>query len=112
MTAISAVHLPINGRLVGNFSFKRALLLILACGKRVGDLHALSTDAACMEFGNDDCMVRLQPRPGYVTKVLSTLFRAQILTVQVFAPQDSPSTLHTHMPSPSFACLSGQVQSL
>lgn len=73
-------------------SFKKVLLLASACGKRVGDLHALSTDAACMEFGTDDCMVRLQPRRGYVPKGFPTSFRAQIMTLQGFASQDSAST--------------------
>lgn len=60
-------------------SFKTALLITLACGKRVDDLYALSTSAACMEFGKGDCMVRLQPRRGYA---LSTLFRAQVIMLQ------------------------------
>ncbi|XDV15096.1 hypothetical protein PO909_015236 [Leuciscus waleckii] len=58
-------------------SVKTALLLALACGKRVGDLPALSVNSECMQFGPDDCMVRLIPRHGYTPKVLSTPFRAQ-----------------------------------
>ncbi|KAL0199646.1 hypothetical protein M9458_002833, partial [Cirrhinus mrigala] len=79
-------------------SFKTALLLALACGKRVGDLHALSTNTACMEFGKDDCMVRLQPKRGYVPKVLSTSFKAQVITLQAFAPQDSEPAAHPLCP--------------
>ncbi|KAI2658175.1 Transposon Tf2-8 polyprotein [Labeo rohita] len=79
-------------------SFKTALLLALACGKRVGDLHALSTNTACMEFGKDDCMVRLQPKRGYVPKVLSTSFKAQVIALQAFASQDSEPAAHPLCP--------------
>ncbi len=79
-------------------SFKTALLLALACGKRVGDLHALSMNTACMEFGKNDCIVRLQPRRGNLPKVLSILFRAQVITLQAFAPQDSESVPHPLYP--------------
>lgn len=37
------------------------------------DLQALMMKAACMEFGVNDCMVRLTPRCGYIPKVLSIL---------------------------------------
>lgn len=79
-------------------SFKMALLLALACGKRVGDLQALSANDACLEFGQNDCMVRLQPRWGYVPKVLSTSYRAQVITLQVLAPQSSESASHPLCP--------------
>ncbi|KAL0146542.1 hypothetical protein M9458_058173 [Cirrhinus mrigala] len=69
-------------------SFKTALLLALACGNRVGDLHALSVSSACMQFGPNDCMVRLTPRPGYTPKVLSTPFRAQVITIQAFCSSE------------------------
>lgn len=72
-------------------SFKTALLLALACGKRVGDLHALSVSNACMQFGPDDCMVRLTPRHGYTPKVLSTPFRAQVVTIQAFCSTEPTS---------------------
>lgn len=65
------------------------LLLALACGKRVGNLQALSTSTACMECSKDDCMIRLQARRGYVPKMLSMLFRAQVIMLHAFAPQDS-----------------------
>lgn len=60
-------------------SRKMTLLLALACGKRVGDLHALSTKTACLEFDRNDCMVRLTPRSCYVPKVLSMSFRVQVI---------------------------------
>lgn len=54
-----------------------------ACEKRVGDLHVVSTDMTCMEFGRNDCIVRLTPRHGYVPKVFSTPFGAQVITLPV-----------------------------
>ncbi len=48
---------------------------------RVGDLQALSINLACLEFGPNDSKVILKPRLGYVPKVLSTLFRAQVIAL-------------------------------
>lgn len=89
---------PLHSAELKVLSFKTALLLALACGKRVGDLHALSMNTACMEFGKNDCIVRLQPRRGNLPKVLSILFRAQVITLQAFAPQDSESVPHPLYP--------------
>lgn len=62
-------------------SLKTALLLALASVKRVGDLQALSMSPNCLEFGPNDSRVVLKPRHGYVPKVLSTPFRAQVVTL-------------------------------
>ncbi len=51
-------------------TLKTALLLALVSVKRVGDLQAMSVSAFCLELG--------PMRRGYVPKVLSTLFRAQV----------------------------------
>lgn len=63
--------------------FETALLLVLACGKQVGDVQALSVNSAYIEFMADDW---LTPRRGYTPKVLSTTFRAQVTTLQAFKP--------------------------
>ncbi len=60
-----------------SLSLKTALLLALASVKRVED----STSPACLEFGPNDSKVVLKPRHGYVPKVLSTPFRAQVITL-------------------------------
>lgn len=62
--------------------FKMALLLAFTCRKQVGDLQTLSVNIACMQFGPNYCIVRLMPRHGYTPKVLSTLFRAQVIKLQ------------------------------
>lgn len=41
-------------------SFEMALLLALACRKRVGDLHSLSTDTACIVYSVKMTVVRSQ----------------------------------------------------
>ena len=56
-------------------------LLALASVKRIGDLHALSVSAACMEFGPNDSRVILKPRHSYVPKSLNTPFRAQVVSL-------------------------------
>lgn len=86
-------------------SLKVPRLLAMVCGKRVGDLQALSTSTACLEFGRNDCMVRLTPRRGYVQ---STSFRAQVITLQAFAPQKVAS----FMPCSRFASLCGHRKGL
>ena len=53
------------------------------------DLHALSVSAPCLEFGPNDCRVVLKPRHGYVPKVLSTPFRAQVISLAALpSPED------------------------
>ncbi len=71
-------------------SLKTALLLALASVKRVGDLQALSINSACLEFGPNDSKVVLKPRLGYVPKVLSTPFRAQVITLPASVPPPPP----------------------
>ncbi|CAM4610191.1 unnamed protein product [Leuciscus chuanchicus] len=68
------------------FSLKSALLMALASIKRVGDLQALSVSPSCLEFGFGDSKVTLKPRHGYVPKVLSTPFRAQVITLLALSP--------------------------
>ncbi len=70
-----------------------ALLLALASVKRVGDLQALSISPACLEFGPNDSKVVLKPRHGYVPKVLSTPFRAQVITLSALPPSEEDREL-------------------
>ncbi len=67
-------------------SLKTTMLLSLASVKRVGDLKALSINPACLEFGPNDSKVVLKPRLGYMLKVLSTPFRAQVIALSAFPP--------------------------
>ncbi len=67
---------PLQSTSFRALSLKTTLLLALASVKRVGDLQALSVNAACLEFGANDYKVILKPRLGYVPKVLSTPFSA------------------------------------
>ncbi len=67
-------------------TLKVTLLLALMSLKRVGDLQALSVSEMCMDFAPGLVKVTLQPRPGYVPKVLSTSFRSQVVTLHSFHP--------------------------
>ncbi len=67
-------------------SLKAALLLALASVKRVGDLQALFVNPVCLDFGPNDSKVVLKPKLGYVPKMLSTPFRAQVITLSAFSP--------------------------
>ncbi len=77
---------PLQSTSLRALSFKTALLLALASVKRVGDLQALSINPAFLEFGPNDSKVVLKPRLGYVPKVLSTPFRAQVIALYTLSP--------------------------
>ncbi len=66
-----------------SLSLKTALLLALASVKRIGDLQALSVSPTWLEFGPNDSKVILKLRHGYKPKVLSTPFRAQVITLWI-----------------------------
>ncbi len=75
-------------------SLKTGLLLALASLKRVGDLQALFVNTVCLEFGPNDSKFVLKTRLGSVPKVISTPFRAQIITFSTFPPPtDSQESL-------------------
>ncbi len=75
---------PLQSTSLRALSLKTTLLLALVSVKRVGDLQA--RNPACLEFGLNDSKVILKPRLGYVPKVLSTLFRAQVITLSALSP--------------------------
>lgn len=77
---------PLRSADLRPLTLKTALLLALASVKRVGDLQALSVSPACLEFGPNDSKVILKPRHGYVPKVLSTPFRAQVISLSALPP--------------------------
>ncbi|XDV20625.1 hypothetical protein PO909_025925 [Leuciscus waleckii] len=79
---------PLHAVELKYLSFKTAFLLALASVKRVGDLHALSVSATCLEFGPNDSKVILKPRHGYVPKVLATPFRAQVISLSALPASD------------------------
>ncbi len=85
-------------------TLKVTLLLPLTSLKRVGDLQALSVSEMCMDFSPGLVKVTLWPRPGYVPKVLSTLFRSQLDTLHSFRPPPfaSGEDERLHMLCPSF----------
>ncbi len=62
-------------------TLKTPLLLALPSVKRMGDLQALSVSPSCLEFGPNDSKIILKPRHGYIPKVFSTPFRAQMITL-------------------------------
>ncbi len=72
---------PLQSSSLSTLLLKTALLLALASAKRVGDQQALSVNPACLEFGPNNSKFVLKRRLGYVPKVLSTLFRAQVIVL-------------------------------
>jgi hypothetical protein len=82
----------------GAFSLKTAFLVAIASVKWVGDLHALSVSASCLEFGPNDSKVILKPRNGYVPKVLATPFRAQVISLSALFGSDSESDVNLLCP--------------
>ena len=70
-------------------ALKTVFLIALSSVKRVGDLHALSVNAACLEFGPNDSKVILKPRHGYVPKVIGTPFRVQVISLSALPASGS-----------------------
>ncbi len=77
---------PLQSSSLRALSLKTTLLLALASVKRVGDLQALYVNPACLEFGPNDSKVVLKQRLGYVPKVLSSPFRAQVIALSALSP--------------------------
>ncbi len=81
---------PTESKELKALSFKMPLLLTSAFEKHVGNLKALSVNGACIQFGPGDCIVTLTLRYGYIPKVLSAPFWAQVMTLQVASPIQLP----------------------
>lgn len=62
--------------------------LALTSVKQVGDLQVMSVSTSCLEFGPNDCKIILQPRSGYIPKVLSTLFTAKVISLLALPTTD------------------------
>lgn len=84
---LKALSLPPTSIAIKKLSLKTALHLALASAKRIGDLHAFSVDGDCLRFGRGNCSVTLRPRPGYVSKSLSTSFKAQVISLPAFSSE-------------------------
>ncbi len=68
-------------------TLKTALLLVLASVKCMGDLQALSVSPYCLEL-----------EPNYSKIVLSTLFRAQVITLSALPPSEQDQGLNRLCP--------------
>ncbi len=83
---VAATFEPLESVSEWILTLKVTLLLALTSLKRVGDLQALSVSEMCMDFALGLVKVTLRPRPGYISKVLSTSFRSQVVTLHSFHP--------------------------
>lgn len=68
--------------------------LLLASVKRMGDLQVRSVSPTCLESRPGDSKVVLKPRHGYIPKVLSTPFQAQIITLSAIPPSEEDQDLN------------------
>ncbi len=98
-TVLRPLFEPLKSMSLRELSLKTALLLALASVKRVGDLQALSINQSCLEFGPNDSKVVLKPRLGYLPKVLSTPFRAQVIGLFALLPSTGSQELSLLCPS-------------
>lgn len=79
-----------------------AFLTVLTSVKKVRDHPAHSVNEMWLEFGSADFHIVLRLWPGYVLKVLTTLFRDQMVTRQALPPDEGDPALSFVVPS---ACL-------
>ncbi|KAL0152267.1 hypothetical protein M9458_051990, partial [Cirrhinus mrigala] len=84
---------PLSDADLKTLTLKSALLLALVSVKRIGDLQALSISPSCLEFGPGDSKVILKPRHGYVPKVPSIPFRAQVVTLSALPSSEGDQEL-------------------
>ncbi len=84
---------PLQSVDLRSLSLKTALLLVLVSVKWMGDLQALSVSPTCLHFGPNNSKVILKPRHGYVPKMLSTRFRAQVISLSALSPSDEDQEL-------------------
>ncbi len=89
---------PLQSVVLRLLTLKTALLLALASVKRMGDLQVLSDSPSCLEFWPNDSKIVLKPRHGYIPKVLSTLFRAQVITLLALPPSEQDQRLNLICP--------------
>ncbi len=92
-------------------SMKTLLLLALASIKRDEDLHAFSVDDSCLEFGPADSYIILRPRPGYVTKVPTTPFRDQVVSLEALPPEEADPALALLCPVRALRCYVDRTES-
>ncbi len=64
----------------------------------MGDLQALSVSPYCLELGPNYSKIVFKPRHGYIPKVLSTLFRAQVITLSALPPSEQDQGLNRLCP--------------
>ncbi len=93
-------------------SMKTLLLVALASIKRVGDLQAFSVDESCLEFGPGDGHVLLSPRPGYLSKVPTTPFRDQVVSLQALPLEEADPALALLCPVRALRLYTDRTQSL
>jgi len=74
-------------------SYVTALLIALVSIRRVRDLHALSVDEVCLEFGPAYSHVFLRPRPGYMPKVPTTPLRDLVVNLQALPLEEADPAL-------------------
>lgn len=89
---------PLQSVDLRSLTLKTALLLALVSVKSVGNLQLLSVSPSCLEFGPGDSRLVLKPRHGYVPKVLSTPFRAQVVTLYVLPSSEQHRELNLLCP--------------
>ena len=95
---------PLDSVELKYLTLKTVFLLALASVKRVGDLHALSVSASCLEFGPNDSLAILKPKHGYVPKVLGTPFRAQVITLSALPSSGSEEGVNRLCPVRALRC--------
>ncbi|XP_016395269.1 phosphoethanolamine N-methyltransferase 3-like [Sinocyclocheilus rhinocerous] len=112
VAAIAAYHAPVAGQSVGRNNLvvrflkgsrrlnppRPATVPTWDLSTRMEDLQALSVSPSCLEFGPNNSKVVLKPRLRYIPKVLSTTFRAQVITLSTLPPSEDDQELNLLCP--------------
>ncbi|KAK5883801.1 hypothetical protein CesoFtcFv8_020091 [Champsocephalus esox] len=97
-------------------SAKVALLLALTSAKRVSDVSALSVAPSCLQIQGDGSSAVLRPNPAFMPKVITSLFRLRVITLDGFFPpphtSEEETTSHLLCPVRALACYVARTAAL
>lgn len=83
-----------------------AFLTVLTSVKKVRDHPAISVNLMCLEFRPALSHIVLRPRPSYVLKVPTPLFRDQMVTRQTLPPDEGDPALSLLCPVHAYCHIS------
>lgn len=93
-------------------SMKTAFLLAIVSAKRVGELHALSTSASCLQWCPGESGVMLWPNVTFLPKILSSSYTNRPIQLARFEPPPEESAAKLLCPVRALSAYVGATASI